>query len=73
MEVRVRVPEKQKKAVRTIMKELFNVLPTAEDEDTMMSEFRRYCERPSPPSTVWSPSISFTPTPAGRSLLRAKS
>ena len=27
------------------MKELFNVLPTAEDEDTMMSEFRRYCER----------------------------
>ena len=45
MEVRVRVPEKQKKAVRTIMKELFNVLPTAEDEDTMMSEFRRYCER----------------------------
>ena len=38
-------PEKQKKAVRTIMKELFNVLPTAEDEDTMMSEFRRYCER----------------------------
>ncbi|MFR9066138.1 MAG: hypothetical protein ACLVJH_03570 [Faecalibacterium prausnitzii] len=45
MEVRVRVPEKQKKAARTIMKELFNVLPTAEDEDTMMSEFRRYCER----------------------------
>ena len=45
MEVRVRVPEKQKKAVRTIMKELFNVTPTAEDEDTMMSEFRRYCER----------------------------
>ena len=45
MEVRVRVPEKQKKAVRTIMKELFNVLPTAEDEDTMMSEFRHYCER----------------------------
>lgn len=45
MEVRVRVPEKQKKAVRTIMKELFNVLPTAEDEDTMMSEFRRHCER----------------------------
>ena len=45
MEVRVRVLEKQKKAVRTIMKELFNVLPTAEDEDTMMSEFRRYCER----------------------------
>ena len=45
VEVRVRVPEKQKKAVRTIMKELFNVLPTAEDEDAMMSEFRRYCER----------------------------
>lgn len=45
MEVRVRVPEKQKKAVRTIMKELFNVLPTAEDEDTMMTEFRHYCER----------------------------
>lgn len=45
MEVRIRVPEKQKKAVRTIMKELFNVTPTAEDEDTMMSEFRRYCER----------------------------
>ena len=45
MEVRVQVSEKQKKAVRTIVKELFNVLPTAEDEDTMMSEFRRYCER----------------------------
>ena len=46
MEVRVRVPEKQKRLSATIMKELFNVLPTAEDEDTMMSEFRRYCEAP---------------------------
>lgn len=67
------MPEKQKKAVRTIMKELFNVLPTAEDEDTMMSESGVTASAPSPPSTVWSPSISFTPTPAGRSLLRAKS
>lgn len=45
MEVRVRVSDVQKKAVRTIMKELFGVAPTADDEDTMMSEFQRYCGR----------------------------
>ena len=72
MEVRVRVPEKQKKAVRTIMKELFNVLPTAEDEDTMMSEFRRYCERTITSIDRLEPGISFTPTPAERSLPRQK-
>lgn len=43
-EVRVRVPENQKKAVRSVMKELFKVTSSAEDEDTMMKNFQRYCE-----------------------------
>jgi hypothetical protein len=43
-EVRVRVPENQKKAVRTVMKELFKVAPPADDEDTIMKNFQHYCE-----------------------------
>lgn len=44
MEIRVRVPENQKKAVRNVMKELFGVAPSADDEDTIMKNFQHYCE-----------------------------
>lgn len=44
MEVRVRVPEKHKKAVRIVMKELFKVTPLADDEDSIMKNFQHYCE-----------------------------
>lgn len=44
MEERVRVPEKYKKAVRTISKELFYTTITADDEDSIMKSFQRYCE-----------------------------
>ena len=43
MEVRVRVPENQKKAVRSVMKDLFKVTPSADDEDTIMKNFQHYC------------------------------
>lgn len=44
MEVRIRVPENQKKAARNVMKELFKVTLAADDEDTMMKNFQRYCK-----------------------------
>ncbi len=44
MEVRVRVPENHKKAVRNVTKELFKVSISADDEDTIMKQFQHYCE-----------------------------
>lgn len=41
MEERVRVSEKDKKAVRDVMKEIFNTTVTTEDEDTIMKDFLR--------------------------------
>lgn len=42
MEEHTRVPEKDKKAVREVMKELFHVSSVMEDEETQMQDFRRY-------------------------------
>lgn len=42
MEVRVRVPEKDKKAVRDVMKELFHTSFASEDEDVVMDRFISY-------------------------------
>ena len=44
-EVRIRVPENQKKAVRTVMKELFRETASADDEDTVMKRFQHDCEK----------------------------
>ena len=44
MEERVRVSDKDKKAVRDVMKEVFHTASTAEDEDTIMSNFQRYAQ-----------------------------
>ena len=44
MEERVRVSEKDKKAVRTVMKEVFGTGSVAEDEDTIMRNFQRYAQ-----------------------------
>ena len=41
MEERVRVSEKDKKAVRDVMKEVFNTTVTTEDEDSIMKDFLR--------------------------------
>lgn len=45
MEEHTRVPEKEKKAVREVMKELFHVSSVTEDEDTQMQDFQRYSGR----------------------------
>lgn len=42
MEEHTRVPDKDKKAVREVMKELFHVSSVTEDEDTQMQDFQRY-------------------------------
>lgn len=42
MEEHTRVPEKDKKAVREVMKELFHVSSVTEDEDPQMQDFQRY-------------------------------
>lgn len=39
MEVRIRVPDKDKKAVRDVMKELFHISFASEDEDAIMDKF----------------------------------
>ena len=44
MEVRVRVPEKDKKAVQTVIKELFGSSLTSEDEDSGMRTFQKYSQ-----------------------------
>jgi hypothetical protein len=44
MEVRTRVPEKDKKAVQTVIKELFGSSLTTEDEDSGMRTFQKYSE-----------------------------
>lgn len=45
MEVRVRVPDKDKKAVRDVMKELFHTSFAAEDEDLVMNKFMDCCQK----------------------------
>ena len=42
MEQSVRVPDKEKKVVRDIMKELFHTSSVSDEEDTMMNNFIRY-------------------------------
>ena len=42
MEKRVRASEKQKKAVREVMKEMFGVAPSSDDDDAVMSGFLNY-------------------------------
>ena len=44
MEERVRVADKDKKAVRDVMKEVFGTGSVAEDEDTIMKNFQRYAQ-----------------------------
>ena len=44
MEERIRVADKDKKAVRDVMKEVFGTGSVAEDEDTIMKNFQRYAE-----------------------------
>ena len=45
MEVRVRVDDRDKKAVRDVMKELFHVSSAADDEDTVMKNFQNYAKK----------------------------
>ena len=44
MEERVRVNEKDKKAVRDVMKEVFGTSGVAEDEDSIMKNFQRHAQ-----------------------------
>ena len=44
MEERIRVADKDKKAVRDVMKEVFGTGSVAEDEDTIMKNFQRYAQ-----------------------------
>lgn len=44
-EKRTRASERQKKAVREVMKELFGITPTSDDDDAVMSSFLSYTSR----------------------------
>lgn len=44
-EKRVRASEKQKKAVREVMKELFGITPSSDDDDAVMGSFLNYAGR----------------------------
>ena len=44
LEKRIRVNEKDKRAVRDVMKELFGTAGAAEDEDSIMKNFQRYAQ-----------------------------
>jgi len=43
IETRERPTDRQKKAVREVMKELFNSKPTSDDDDAIMNSFHQYC------------------------------
>lgn len=45
MEVRVRVTERDKKAVQKVIKELFGISLVSEDEDTAMQNFQNYSQK----------------------------
>jgi len=45
LEERARVSDKDKKAVREVIKEVFHTSSAAEDEDTIMSNFQRYAQK----------------------------
>ena len=40
----VKIDDRQKKAVRDVIKEVFHISTVSDDEDTMMKNFQRYCE-----------------------------
>ncbi|MDO4439438.1 MAG: BREX system P-loop protein BrxC [Eubacteriales bacterium] len=44
-EIKVRANEKQKKAVKEVMKELFGITPYSEEDDAMMNSFLEYAKR----------------------------
>lgn len=44
-ETKVRANEKQKKAVKEVMKELFGITPSSEDDDAMMKSFLGYADK----------------------------
>ena len=44
MDERVRVSDKDKKAIRDVMKEVFHTTSSVEDEDAIMSNFQRYAQ-----------------------------
>lgn len=44
-EKRVRASDKQKKTVRDVMKELFGVAPSSDDDDAVMGSFLNYADR----------------------------
>lgn len=45
METKVRANEKQKKSVKQVIKELFDITPSDEDDDAMMQSFLRYATK----------------------------
>ena len=44
-EKRVKASDNQKKAVREVMKELFNTTPSSDDDDAIMAEFNSYADK----------------------------
>ena len=61
---RVRVSDKDKKAVRAVMKEVFGTGSVAEDEDTIMKNFQRYAQNTINESIDWKYNIRHMPIPA---------
>ena len=45
METKVKANEKQKKAVKEVMKELFGITPSSEDDDAVMKSFLGYADK----------------------------
>lgn len=52
--MRPTIPEKHRKAVRDVMKELYNTTPSAPDDDSVMESFGRYTQRKLDELEKWS-------------------
>lgn len=68
LEERVKVPEREKKAVNNISKELFSLSISSEDEDTMMAAFKKGCENKISQIDQLLPEYNLCPYP-GRQIL----
>lgn len=68
LEERVKVPEREKKAVNNISKELFSLSISSEDEDAMMAAFKKGCENKISQIDKLLPEYNLCPYP-GRQIL----
>lgn len=68
IEERIKVPDKEKKVVRSISKDFFKLSISSEDEDAMMATFKKGCEQKIYEIEQWLPEYKLYPYPGNQLL-----